>query len=249
MEALSNKVNDLQTHTEAAQKLLADLSTQNTALETKLNLCETQNHALEQTVDEQNSTMVVMASEIVSLQNVMSVFQNTQASTTGQLTAATQNISTVSGKMTELDRLTSQLEVMTQSFVATGADLTSEITQMKAKDEKIENHVTRLEESEGSIARNSSEMGARITQVESKLQSATQRVSFFARYSHDSPTIRSDAPILVLDETLLNYGGGYSNSTGQFTAPVAGDYVLSAASRPPSRESGSPRFQVMASLE
>nr|KAG5697684.1 hypothetical protein BaRGS_000569 [Batillaria attramentaria] len=170
MEALSNKVNDLQTHTEATQKMLTDLSTQNTALETKLNLCETQNHALEQTVDEQNSTVTAMASEIVSLKNAMSVFQNTQVSTTGQLTAAIQNISTVSGKMTELDLLTSQLEVMAQSFVATEADLTSEITQMKVKDEEIENHVTRLEESEASIARNSSEMGARITQVASKLR-------------------------------------------------------------------------------
>nr|KAG5687438.1 hypothetical protein BaRGS_031766 [Batillaria attramentaria] len=51
---------------------------------------------------------------------------------------------------------------------------------------------------------------------------------FYARLSEKSES----APQIIPDEIINNQGGGYSNVTGWFTAPVAGEYFFGAVILP-----------------
>ena len=66
--------------------------------------------------------------------------------------------------------------------------------------------------------------------------SGSANVSFLAEYTNDNSPASGD--VIIFTEVTHNAGGGYDPTTGKFTAPTAGTYVVLAGLQGVGRHAG-----------
>nr|KAG5697562.1 hypothetical protein BaRGS_019783 [Batillaria attramentaria] len=192
-----------------------------------------------------NTTIDALTKQVVDLQGDMSLSNALQNTTAGQLTLAAKNISEIRARMLDFDRVTSLLQTNTQSLTSSTGGLTNDVTALKEAERQLQASIQTLRNTDTRIFNDVSHVDAQVADVASRLQSLTKPVSFYARLSEKSGYVRPAAPTIILDEVLNNQGGGYSNLTGWFSAPVAGEYVFGATILPTRMGEGAQRVYLM----
>nr|KAG5697683.1 hypothetical protein BaRGS_000568 [Batillaria attramentaria] len=260
VQALNNKVNDLHAHNEALQQQVADLSVRNADLETKVSQLEARSSELSGNLSQailgkqnqqdsisnlktsvlalhdmlvsheeaHNTTIDALTKQVVDLQGDKSLSNAFQNATAGQLTGAAKNISEIRARMLDFERVTSLLQTNTQSLTFSTGRLTNDVTTLKEAERQLQTSIQTLRDTDTRIFSNVSQVDAEVAHFASRLQSLTKPVSFYAKLSENTGHITNIIP----DEILNNQGGGYSNLTGWFTAPVAGEYIFAATILP-----------------
>ena len=76
--------------------------------------------------------------------------------------------------------------------------------------------------------------------------SSARSVVFYARLSERTHGPHPVTPFpVILDQVVTNEGQAYNATTGNFTAPVDGDYLVAATAMPDRYNGGTPRIELM----
>ncbi|KAK7481447.1 hypothetical protein BaRGS_00027298, partial [Batillaria attramentaria] len=111
-----------------------------------------------------------------------------------------------------------ELAAQLQAQLAKNADMETRLTMLQTTEEALVRENARLKQLAESAAANAS-------LLQTKLESSVPQVFFYAT-PNDPKDLRHAARGVLFDNVKNNAGGGYDNTTGNFTAPVSGLYLF-----------------------